>query len=82
MSEKPPGPVRRNARHFILGGVDVGDGRRRKVRLTIDREGVEVRIFHSRKLRWFVPPADAAGLLARRGQVREAERVLRGRRVA
>lgn len=67
MSEKPPGPVRRNARHFVLGGVDVGNGKRRKVRLTIDREGVEVRIFHSRKLRWFVPLADAAGLLARSG---------------
>lgn len=79
MSDKPPGPVRRNARHFVLGGVDVGDGRRRKVRLTIDHEGVEVRIFHSWKLRWFVPLADAAGMLARRGQVREAERTLRKR---
>ena len=72
---KPKAPrPRYNARHFRISGVDVGDGKLRIVQLSISREGVEVRVSHSRKLRWFLPLADSAGLLARRAQVREAER--------
>ena len=68
-----------NARHFVISGVDVGDGKRRVIRLTIDKEGIEVRVSHSRRLRWFLPLGESAGLLARRAQVREAERRMLGR---
>jgi len=39
----------------------------------------EVRVSHSRKLRWFLPLIESVGLLARRAQVREAERRMLGR---
>ena len=68
-----------NARHFVISGVDIGDGKRRVIRLTIDAEGIEVRVSHSRKLRWFLPLGESVGLLARRAQVREAERRMLGR---
>ena len=45
----------------------------------IDKEGIEVRVSHSRKLRWFLPLIESVGLLARRAQVREAERRMLGR---
>lgn len=77
---KPRAPrPRYNARHFHIAGVDIGDGKRRLVRLSISREGIEVRVSHSRKLRWFLPLAESAGLLARRAQVREVDRQLRAR---
>jgi hypothetical protein len=75
---KPPRP-RYNARHFTIPGVDIGDGKRRLVRLRIDREGIEVRVSHSWKLRWWLPFGESVGLLARRAQVREAEKRIRGR---
>jgi len=68
-----------NARHFVVSGVDIGDGQRRVIWLTIDAEGIEVRVSHSRKLRWFLPLGESVGLLARRAQVREAERRMLGR---
>jgi len=71
--------ARTNARHFVIAGVDIGDGKRRVVRLRIDREGIEVRISHSWKLRWWLPLGESVGLLARRAQVREAEKRIRGR---
>jgi len=70
--------ARTNARHFVISGVDIGDGKRRLIRLTIDKEGIEVRVSHSRKLRWFLPLRESVGLLARRAQVREAERRMLG----
>jgi len=74
---KPKLPrARWNRRHFVISGVDIGDGKRRRVRLTSDREGIEVRVSHSRRLRWFLPLGESAGLLARRAQVREAEKRL------
>lgn len=75
---KPKLPrARWNRRHFTISGVDIGDGKRRVIRLSIDREGIEVRVSHSRKLRWFLPLGESAGVLARRAQVREAEKRMR-----
>jgi len=74
--KRPPAPRRGprgpNRRHLFVRDVELGNGERVTVRLSFDRAGVSVHVFRSKKRRWYVPLAEAAGLLARRGQIRMA----------
>ena len=56
-------------RHIRVPQVDLGDGNRVDVWLVLDPKGITVRRVGSRRA-WWVPIGEAAGLLARRGQVR------------
>ena len=73
---RPPtprrGPRGRNRRHLFVRDVDLGNGQRVTIHLSFDQAGVSIHVFRSKKRRWYVPLAEAAGLLARRGQLREA----------
>lgn len=74
---KPPkGGYRRkkltNNRTFRVSRVNLGDGQLVTVRVTVGKEGVNVRQIHSRS-KWSVSLADMAGSVARLAQRRMIE---------
>lgn len=64
---------------ILVRGVDLGggDGARFLCWIRLDKHGVEVRKWHGRR-RFFVPLREATELIARRGQVRLANRAIGG----
>lgn len=64
---------RRRNRHLRVGGVNLGDGEPVKCSVVISPSEVTVRRHRSRRF-WTLPLSEAVGLIARRAQVREAER--------
>lgn len=73
-------PEKRPAGKTILvSGVDLGggDGARFRCWIRLTKGGIEVRKWHGRR-RFFVPLREATELIARRGQVRLANRALGG----
>ena len=73
-SEKPG-----TGKTILVSGVDLGggDGARFRCWIRLDKHGVEVRKWHGRR-RFFVPLREATELIARRGQVRLANRAIGG----
>jgi hypothetical protein len=70
-----PKPVR--GKTISVSGVDLGggDGRRFRCWIRLDKHGIVIRKWHGKR-RFFVPLREATELLARRGQVRLANRAL------
>jgi hypothetical protein len=62
---------RKYGARFFVDGVNLGDGKRIACWLRIARGMVEVRRVRARRA-WRLPLADAAGVIARAAQVREA----------
>ena len=56
--------------------IDIGDGIKRDFWIIFSRDGVQVKKHGSWKSGYFVPLAEVAEMVARRGQVREAQRAL------
>lgn len=55
-------------RHFIVNGVNLGDGKTVKVKLSIGPNGALVRQYHSRT-KWYLSMVEVAESIARRSQV-------------
>lgn len=72
MSDKkwtPHDTKTRKPRSFKIEKVDLGDGKPTTVWLIVDREGIGIRKHYGRKA-WWLPLVEAAGMIARQGQVR------------
>lgn len=63
---------RKSAAHFLVEGVNLGDGKPVRCWLRVSPKGVEVRRYRSPRAAW-LPLARAVGVLARAAQVRAAE---------
>jgi hypothetical protein len=59
--------------HFLVEGVNLGDGESSRVWVHIDKGIVTVRPFRSRRS-WTLPLDEAAGMVARAAQVRAISR--------
>lgn len=59
----------KNGAHFLVEGVNLGDGKPVRAWLRIMKRGVEVRRYRSHRA-WIVSLAEAAGLIARAAQAR------------
>lgn len=74
---RPPAPrkgkrKKKPMRHFTVE-ADIGDGTVRRCVLSVGRGRVVIHVYRSRKMTWALSIQDAAEILARRAQVREAE---------
>jgi len=72
VSGERPASMKPRSRRFRLDRADLGDGKPVRAWIVIDAAGVTVYKFGSRR-KWWVPIAEAATLLSRRGQLRAVQ---------
>jgi len=65
---KPRRGERKSKAHFLVERVNLGDGDPVRCWVRVTAKGIEVRRYRAKR-GWYVPLADAAGVLARRAQV-------------